>query len=719
PDDEDEPDGDVPLDAPETDLDAEADHETELGHDEPADEPDPVDEDELLAEDEPEGDEVGGDEVGGDELDDEDEPDGDVPLEASDTDLGEHEDEDEHEDEHEHDHRPPPFAVDPDAEDTGEIHPVPGAFAPLAPSALDADDAATEAAPSGEEPHRPRRRWLRRALVAAVLLLGLAYVGGWWLTGERTPAQASIGGVDVGGLSPTAAQRAVETELGPREADAVVLEHEKKTFEIDPADVGLSLDAKGSVDQVVSRSWDPRRMVALVAGKHTYDPVVDVDDTKLADSVDSVAEAVQVPVTQALITFPGGKPKAREPQEGLVARKDDTAQAVKDAYLAESGPVAVPTAVVDPMVDSAGLKKAMTEIAQPAVAAPVAIRVGEKTIKLPVSAYTPALTVGVVDGAMKPRIDAEKLAEPLTDATTGIGRKAVDATVVIRGGKPVVVPGKDGVGLQPEEMAKKLVPVLTRTGDARSISIEADVVEPEFTTADAKKLQIKERVSEFETEFPYAEYRNINQARAAELIDGVIVKPGETFSFNDTVGERTEAAGFVVGTIINGGVFREELGGGVSQVVTTTYNAAFFAGMDDVEHHPHAFYISRYPVGREATVAWGYLDLKFKNPTKYGVLIRASVKKSTPGSAGVTRVELWSTKVWDVKAGKSAKRNLRDPGTRYDDTPACVAQDPVQGFDIDIYRTFFSKGKKVKSETVTANYQAADKVICGKKPTKD
>lgn len=653
------------------------------------------------------------------EPDDEDEPDGDVPLDVPETDLDAENDQ-----EVEQHHRPPAFAVDPDAEDTGEIEAVARPLAPLAPSAFDVPsyfdphDPAAEAEPDGDEPRRPRR-WLRRTLVAAVLLVGLAYVAGWWLTGERLPAQASIGGVEVGGLSPAAAQRAVEDTLGPREDEPVVLEHGTKTFEIDPADVGLSLDAAASVDQVVSRSWDPRRMVALVAGDHTYDPVVEVDDGKLADSVDAVAEAVLVPVTQALITFPDGKPQARQPKDGLVALKDDTAQAVKDAYLVETDPVEVPTDVVDPMVDAAGLKRAMTEIAEPAVAAPVALKVGDKTVKLPVSAYAPALTVGVVDGAMKARIDAEKLAKPLTDATTGIGKKAVDATVEIRNGKAVVVPGKEGVGLQPDEMATKLVPVLTKTGADRSVSIEADVVEPEFTTADAKKLQIKERVSDFETEFPYAEYRNINQSRAAELIDGVIVKPGETFSFNDTVGERTEAAGFVVGTIINGGVFREELGGGVSQVVTTTYNAAFFAGMDDVEHHPHAFYISRYPVGREATVAWGYLDLKFKNPTKYGVLIKASVKKSTPGSPGVTRVELWSTKVWDVKAGKSAKRNLREPGTRYDDTPACVPQDPVQGFDIDIYRTFFSKGAKVKSETVTANYQAADKVICGKKPTKD
>ena len=337
-------------------------------------------------------------------------------------------------------------------------------------------------------------------------------------------------------------------------------------------------------------------------------------------------------------------------------------------------------------------------------------------MNLPVSAYTPALVVRVKDNELKPEIDPEKLARPLTNSTTGIGKKAVDATVKIRNGKAVVVPGKEGVGLQPEEMAEKLVPAITETGDARSVEIDAEVVEPEFTTADAKKLRIKERVSSFSTYFPYATYRNINQGRAAELIDGTILEPGETFSMNDTIGERTVANGFTKGTIISGGVFREELGGGVSQVATTTYNAAFFAGMDDVEHHPHAFYLDRYPMGREATLYYGSLDMRFKNSTKYGVLINAYVNPSTPSSQGEMHVELWSTKVWNIKAGLSSKRNFREPGKQYDDTKRCVPQDPIQGFDVDVYRTFMQGGKVVKRETDTAVYQAADHVICGKKP---
>ena len=565
---------------------------------------------------------------------------------------------------------------------------------------------------------KPRRRWGRYVLLAVLVLIGAAYVAGYFLTGTRMPASASIGGVDVSGKSPAEARKAVDAALTPHVDREIVLTHGKKEFTIKPSDAGLALDVERSVAQVGGdRSWDPRDMAGLFFGDHDEAPALDVDDAALRSAIDAIGESVNREVVEAQISFPDGKPKPREPKPGRIVPHADAEAAIRAAYLVSDEPIEVPMVDVEPTVDSEGLAAAMTTIAEPAVSGPVTLVVGEKSVELPVSAYAPALTVRVKDGVLAPHLDPEKLAKPLTDSTTGIGKKAVDATIEIKGGKPVVIPGKEGIGLQPEEMATQLIPALTQTGAARTVTVEAKVVAPSFTTEDAKALGITEKIGDFTTYFPYAEYRNINQSRGAELIDGVIVKPGETFSFNDTVGERTEANGFTTGTVINGGVFREELGGGVSQVVTTMYNATFFGGMDDVEHHPHAFYIDRYPMGREATVYYGSLDLRWKNPTDYGVLVRAYVKKSTPSSRGEMHVELWSTKVWDkIEAGASPKRNGRSPGTQYDDTPQCVPQGPIEGFDIDIYRTFYKDGKKAKSETKTANYQAADRVICSKKP---
>lgn len=575
----------------------------------------------------------------------------------------------------------------------------------------------TEPPPPEDEDPAKKTHWGRRAVLGLVAVAAALYVAGYFLTGSRLPAQASIGPVDVGGMSPAAARSAVDKALTPRAADPLVLTYGGYRFRIAPADAGLALDLDETIDKAGgARSWKPADMVGLFFGKHQTAPQLDVDDSKLRSVISTIGERVNKDVVEPQITFPHGKPLARAPRPGLVVSRGETASAIRDAYIVRKTPIKVPTTVVEPKVDAEALAAEMTAFAKPAVSGPVTIAAGGKRVSLPVTAFAPALVVRVERDKLTPYIDPKKLAGPLTSSTTGIGQKAVDATVRIQNDKPVVSPSKAGLGLQPAEMARKLLPVLAMTGPDRKVTVTAKVVEPRFSTADAKALKITEKISGFVTQFPYAEYRNINQSRAANIINGTILKPGETFSFNGTVGERTGANGFVKGFIINKGVFREELGGGVSQVATTAYNAGFFGGMDDVEHHPHAFYISRYPVGREATVYYGALDLRFRNSTKYGVLIRSYVVKSTPSSPGQMHVELWSTRVWDIKAGLSAKRNLRKPGTVYDDTDKCVPQDPVQGFDVDVYRYFYRGGKKVRTETDTANYQAADHVICGKDP---
>ncbi len=197
-----------------------------------------------------------------------------------------------------------------------------------------------------------------------------------------------------------------------------------------------------------------------------------------------------------------------------------------------------------------------------------------------------------------------------------------------------------------------------------------------------------------------------------------MVKPGETFSFNGTVGERTKENGFVKGFIIADGVFAEELGGGVSQVVTTTYNAAFFAGLEDVEHTPHSFYIDRYPLGREATVAWPTVDLKFRNDTPYGVMIRAWVVPGNATRQGEMHVEMYSTKYWDITAGVSKRYNFTAPKTRYDRKKTCVENKGYRGFDVDVYRYFRKAGSNrlVKKETDQVSYTPSDTVICKARP---
>ncbi|MDQ3449899.1 MAG: VanW family protein, partial [Actinomycetota bacterium] len=288
----------------------------------------------------------------------------------------------------------------------------------------------------------------------------------------------------------------------------------------------------------------------------------------------------------------------------------------------------------------------------------------------------------------------------------------VSASFTFASGAPTVVPAVEGTTIDPATLRVDLLAALAAVGAERVVEASTTTQEPELTTAEAEALGIVELVSEFTTNYPILEYRLVNIGRAAEIINGSLVLPGETFSLNETVGERTAENGFVKGFIIDGGQLREDLGGGVSQVATTTFNAVFFAGLEDVEHKPHSFYISRYPAGREATVAWPVVDLRFRNDTDTGVLIQTI---HTPGEI---TVRFWGTKVYDeIRSVSSERYNIEAPETLYQNDEECVDQDPVSGFDITVTRQFVQGGAVVRSEDFVTSYNPADRIICEPPPT--
>ncbi|MFP5450118.1 MAG: VanW family protein, partial [Thermoleophilia bacterium] len=118
------------------------------------------------------------------------------------------------------------------------------------------------------------------------------------------------------------------------------------------------------------------------------------------------------------------------------------------------------------------------------------------------------------------------------------------------------------------------------------------------------------------------EPRVINIKRAARILDGLIIGKGEVFDLNQALGERTPERGFVPAPQINAGRLEDAVGGGVSQVATTFFNAAFFAGLRIVTHTPHEFWIPRYPPGREATISWGGPELVVQNNWPAAILIK-------------------------------------------------------------------------------------------------
>jgi vancomycin resistance protein YoaR len=563
----------------------------------------------------------------------------------------------------------------------------------------------------------------RKVLLAAggvAALLGAMYLAGLLFLGGKVPSGTEVANVDIGGLSTAEAEQRLEAELSDRAAEPIQLTWKNQTFEIDPQQAGISLDVEATVDEAGGGgAWNPAHMVDVLFGGDDVDPVIDVDTEALDAELAGVAEELNVEPIEPMVTFNrrGGR-DVTHPEPGRAMERDAAVVSILGAYLRTDEPVSLDVAEIEPTVGAGELSDALDQIADPAMSGPVPLRLPSRTVPLTVREFAPALSLEVADGELVPRFDIDRLSRGIDGLTERIGSEAKDAKVVLRHDRPVVVPAQPGVTLDPEEVADAVTPALGKTGDERTVEVATSVGKPDFTTKEARDLGIRRVVSRFTTFFPHADYRNVNLGRAAELINGTVLKPGDTFSLNDTVGERTEENGFTVGFIISNGVYAEDLGGGVSQVATTTFNAAFFAGLKDIEHKTHSFYIDRYPVGREATVAWPSVDLRFKNTTPYGVLIEAWIVPSTPSSYGEMHVRMWSTKYWDITAGTSKRYDYTSAGTRYDTSKDCYATTGYSGFDVDVYRYFRRHGSDelVRKETMHTTYIPLDTVICRAPP---
>jgi vancomycin resistance protein YoaR len=565
------------------------------------------------------------------------------------------------------------------------------------------------------------RRVVTLLLAGLVLLFGGLYVAGYLFTGDKVPRGTTVAGTDVGGLSPAAAQTTLEQELAPRVEEPIVVAADGRRARIDPDAAGLAVDYEESVEQTgAGRSWSPARMWAYFAGGKDHDAVVTVDEAQLGATLERLAKRVDKPAVEGSITFEDGQAEPSYPTAGKQLDRDAAKKAVTEAFLQDTSGevVALDVREVEPEISREDVRTAMEQFANPAMSAPVILVLDNEDVVVRPEAYSRALSMKAEDGELVPHVDRKKLMQAIRPAMRSVALAPQPATVRLVGGSPQVVPAKNGVTFDPEEVTDAFPDLVVARGDGRTLEVETVVDRPDFTTQDARDLKIKEVVSSFTTEYPHADYRNTNLGRAAELVSGTVLKPGETFSLNDTVGERTAANGFTEGYIISNGVYKEDLGGGVSQVATTLFNAAFFAGLEDVEHKPHSFYIDRYPIGREATVAWGAVDLKFKNDTPNGVLVEAWINPSTSSSSGKMNVRFWSTKHWDITAGVSDRYNFTKEETRYIQDEDCVPHDGYGGFDIEVYRYFRKPGSDelVRKETIHTRYTPSDTVVCGKPP---
>ncbi|WP_305785134.1 VanW family protein [Symbioplanes lichenis] len=552
-----------------------------------------------------------------------------------------------------------------------------------------------------------RRRLIAVATVAAIVVAGAAATA-WAYTGD-VPRGVQVLGVDLGGKSRTDAERTLTEAVAARNlaTQEVRVDLDGKTVTVPAADVALSLDVDRTVGEAM-RSGGPS-----LFGPREVTPVVDLDEAKLEAALRKRVDPEKLSLKKPAITYSGTTPKPTYPAAGNGIDAAAAATAVRAAWpgggTARVDLVPRPAASTKEDVDAL-----VADLARPAVAAPVTVRVGGKSFSLSPRAIAKGLVFRADDtGRLSPAVDGAKLRAAAAAEFAKVETEPVDAKVTLSGGKPVVVAAKPGDRVDLTTLGSSLLAVL-RNPAPREVTASLTEKPADLTAADVARLGIKEKVSSFTTKFTggASSPRSQNIMTIAREVDGAIVKPGQTFSLNKHTGERSYAQGYQDAPVIVGGKLEPGVGGGASQFTTTLFNAAYYAGLQDVEHKPHSFYFDRYPAVIESTIFYPTLDLRFKNTTKYGILVDTSYTSSS------VTVTMWSTKVYDsVKTVYSPRRNITSPPTVHREPgPKCITSSGLPGFTQDAWRVIRQDGREIEREKFTWRYDPEPRFVCGPAP---
>jgi vancomycin resistance protein YoaR len=568
---------------------------------------------------------------------------------------------------------------------------------------------------------RPFRR-LGLVAIALTLLVAVAAaalsVRAYTLRNSVLPG-VRVAGVDVGGLSRADARARVEREVGARLRQPQRISLDGRSFIVQP-DALLTLDA-AATDRLAfgaARGSFADRVGALavpfLAGQEV-DPVVQVEPSGVALLSRELARRTDRAVA-ARVSMKGRKPVVVPGRSGTSVRTDILLAEIRDAALRGLPAVAAPVVSVAPQITTAAAEQAAGE-AKVAVSAPVAMRFRHRRLGgLAPATIARLLRFEAVGGTFELRLDSAGLEHELAPLVRTFARKPQDASFRVVGKRVRVVKAQPGTALDVHRAEEAILGAAVGPG-VREARIGLTEREARFTTRDARALGIKRQVSTFTTDMGVSSANRIwNVHLMADYIDGTIIKPGQTFSFNKVVGPRTAERGFREGQMILGSLLVPAIGGGVCQTATTLFNNAFELGLPVKERHNHSWYISHYPIGRDATVSWGGPDLKFKNDLRHGILIKTSYTDST-----LTFSFYGNGQGRRVVASTGPQTNFRSPKPSYAYDPSApkgsirtVAGSHAQGFDITVFRKVYEHGKVIRRDSFTSHYVAVgDTMIYG------
>lgn len=542
-------------------------------------------------------------------------------------------------------------------------------------------------------------------IVGLLLIVGIAYTWDVIANQGKVPRATSVGGVDISSMERTAAVEKLERELGDVETKPVNVTSGEKSSQLVPAESGLTLNYQKAVDGIPDASYNPvTRLFSFVKATKEIPVAVDIDDTALDGALERVKNELSFAPKDGMLELNNGQLKVTKPVLGQTVEPDDLKNSITENWLDPAG-VEVEPVEVEPAINDDAIEAMRTGDVAKALDNPLTIN-GENNVAgtLRKDEIAQFVSIEAKDGKLELKVDTPKAQQLFEERMDGAQVPGQNAKISFSGGRMVVTPSVDGSVIDWEKTLKDFDKRVK--GDERTWDADYKPDPAEYTTEMAEKATFNDTVSEFSTGgFSGASGENIR--RVAAQVDGAVVNPGETFSLNGYTGPRGTAQGYVESGIIINGHSGTAVGGGISQFATTLYNAAYFAGFEDVAHTPHSYYISRYPAGREATVYEGSIDLQFKNTTNTPVRIE------TDFGGGKITVRFKGVKTYNVESVNNGRWATTQP-TRMSVGENCSPSSGAPGFTTSDTRIIKDlSGREISRETTTTVYDPQPIVSCG------
>ena len=536
--------------------------------------------------------------------------------------------------------------------------------------------------------------------VFALILLG-CYV--WSIT--VVPPNAKLLGIEIGSKLPPNVYQEVNIAIRDKVDDPIDIQTPQGLFRVTPQEIGLSIDLPQTVKDINKNPFVFLRSAVFAT---EIKPKITLDEIAFKQTLASVVQENSKPPVNATLTTQGGRVITTEALSGTRIDWEKTTQSLKQSWLYEGRRAEVVIAFIPPEVSNEVVNQVRSNLAELAVSAPITLEIGSREVTISPEVIGSALNFVPNNEKLESRFDEKVIIDEISRQIPNIQTQATDAKFDFIGNKIVIIPAQEGIKFEPGQLDAALSPVF-RQKNNRTVNLDSAVIKPVVSTESLEALGIKEQLSSFRQGFDYLPYREINVGQAAKYMDGKILKPGEIFSMNETIKERTTKNGYVKGIYIGeGGRFDFGLGGGVSIITSATWNAAFYAGLEKIEQRAHSVHIARYPPGLEATVSWPRLDLKFRNNTNNNILIKA-----LPERDGIT-ISMYGTKIYDKVVSKFGEpyaiNNKIDRVISYD--PNCLEQEAAPGFKINVTREFWKNNTIVETENFLTSYRPSDNIIC-------